>query len=121
MEVPDTMTAADIDEMTRRLQSAVVREHGIVLSTVGVYSYNTTDDSAAQVRTDVTRMVMAHDGVLQMHGFYVNEEERTMTFDVVIDFDVDDRAALFGQICAEVQEAFPQYQVRPVLDRDLSD
>ena len=121
VEVPDTMCAAEIDEMTRRLQSAVIKEHGVVLSTVGVYSQNTSDDAAVRIRSDVTRVVMAHDGVLQMHGFYLNEDEHVMTFNVVIDFEVPDRNALFAQICEEVQAAYPNYNVRPILDRDLSD
>lgn len=121
VEVPDTMSAARIDEMTRRLQGAVAREHGVALSTVGIYSLNTTEDEAAEIRSAVTRTVMAHDGVLQMHGFYANTQEKTLAFDMVVDFAVEDRDALRQQVADEVRALCPDYDVRIVLDRDLSD
>ena len=121
VEVPDTMTASEVDDMTRRLQSAVIHEHGVVLTTVGIYSHNTGDDAAAQIRNDVTRIAMSHEGVLQVHGFYLREDLKSITFDMVIDFEMKDRQTLFQHICDEISERYPEYHVVPVLDRDLSD
>ena len=121
VEVPDTTTAAQIDEMTRRLQLAVYEKHGVALATVGVYALNTTNDAVAAMRNAITAQVMGHEGVLQMHGFYVNETMRIIIFDVVLDFAVPDRDALYGQISAEVEKMYPDYKVAITLDRDLSD
>jgi len=121
VEVPDFMTASEIDEMTRRVQHAVMEEHGVVLATVGIYSRNTSNDEIAQMRSEVTRAVMAHDGVIQMHGFYANEEQRNVMFDVVVDFAASDRDGLYAEICNEVQELYPDYSFAITLDRDLSD
>ena len=121
VEVPDTMTAGQIDAMTRRLQKAVFEEHRIALATVGVYSRNTTDDALMEMRSKVTRMVMAHDGVLQMHGFYVDAETNTVSFDVIIDFAIDNRQELYRQITEEVARAYPEYTFAIALDLDLSD
>ena len=121
VEVPDTMTAAQIDAMTRRIQAAVYDEHRIALTTVGIYSHNTTDDAIADMRSEITRLVMAHEGVLQMHGFYADAETRTASFDVIIDFDAPERIETYRQICAEVQERYPDFTFNITLDRDLSD
>ena len=121
VEVPDTTTAAQIDEMTRRLQLAVYEKHGVALATVGIYALNTTNDAVAAMRTAITAQVMGHEGVLQMHGFYVNETMRIIIFDVVLDFAVPDRDALYGQIVSEVEGMYPDYKVAITLDRDLSD
>lgn len=121
VEVPDTMSAEQIDSMTRRLQRTVYEKHGIALTTVGIYSHNTTDNMAKEMRENVTRVALSHDGVLQVHGFYLHEESKTITFDMVISFDVDDRQALFTHVAEEVRSLYPDYKVFPVLDRDLSD
>jgi len=121
VEVLDTMNAAQIDAMTRRIQAAVFEEHHIVLATVGIYSRNTTDDVVADMRSAITRCAMSHDGVLQMHGFYVDVEAKRVSFDLIIDFEVSDREELYAHIASEVQELYPDYTFAITLDRDLSD
>ena len=121
VEVPDTTTAAQIDEMTRRLQQMVFEQHGVALTTVGIYVLNTTDNAVTSLRDSITACVMSHEGVLQTHGFYVNEAERRITFDIVLDFAVPDRRQLYGQIVSEVQAMYPDYSIAVTLDRDLSD
>ena len=121
VEVPDTTTAAEIDAMTRRLQQAVIEEHGVVLATVGIYSRNTSDDVVTEMRSEVTRAVMAHEGVLQMHGFFVNMDAKAVTFDLVIDFAVKDRQTLYREIVDEVTALYPDYSFSVTLDRDFSD
>ena len=121
VEVADTMTAAQIDAMTRRVQAAVFDEHRIALATVGIYSHNTTDDAVAEMRSEITRVVMDHDGALQMHGFYADTEARHVSFDLIIDFAAPDRDALYSHIVEDVQELYPDYAFAITLDRDLSD
>lgn len=121
VEVSDTMTAAEIDTMTRRIQAAVLDEHRIALATVGIYSRNTTDDGIAEMRSAITRVVMGHEGVLQMHGFYADLENSAVSFDVIIDFAVSDRNGLYAHIAQDVQELYPDFSFAITLDRDLSD
>ncbi|MDO4890025.1 MAG: cation diffusion facilitator family transporter [Coriobacteriaceae bacterium] len=121
VEVADTMTALQIDELTRRLQQAVMSEHGIALATVGIYARNTSSDAVREMRSRITRAVAAHDGVIQIHGFFVNENARTCSFDVVLDFAVPDGDALYRTICDEVQALYPDYTFLITNDRDVSD
>jgi hypothetical protein len=44
-----------------------------------------------------------------------------MTFDIIIDFAVPDRSALYEHILSEVRGAFPDYNVSVTLDLDISD
>ena len=120
VEVPDTMTAKEIDKLDRNIAADVFREHHIIVGGISVYSVNTTGDAAAQLREKITHMVVSHDGVLQMHGFYVNEETKQITFDIVLDYEAD-RQALYSQIMKEVKEAWPEYTFTIQLDSDLSD
>ncbi|MBQ7566744.1 MAG: cation transporter [Oscillospiraceae bacterium] len=119
VEIPDTMTAEEIDRMERRIADAVYCEHGVVMTGIGIYTANTTDDEVKALRAEVTRIVMAHEGVLQMHGFYASAAEKQLRFDVILDFEVPDRKALFAAIHDEVQAAYPDYTVTMTMDIDV--
>lgn len=120
LEVPDVMTADEIDALTRRLQERVYHETGVILTGIGVYSYNTQDPEIVQIRGTVQKTVLAHDWALQYHGFYVDTANKTMRFDVVISFDVDRKQAL-TELYQEVQALYPDYQIQIVPDFDVSD
>ena len=122
-EVADTLRADCIDEMTRRIQHAVYAGTNgrVILAAVGIYLRNTSDDVAMRMRSEVTRMVMAHDGVIQMHGFHVDEKNRLLGFDVIPDFALPDRQATYRQIVGEVQAAYPDYSVSVTLGVDAAD
>jgi cation diffusion facilitator family transporter len=111
VELPDTMTVADLDSLTRKLEKKVYRETGVILTAIGVYSYNTKDDEAAQIRDTISDKITSHDWALQMHGFYVNIEAKEMRFDVVIKFGANAQEAL-QTIQGEIQEMFPGYHIQ---------
>ena len=120
LELPDTMTAREIDKLTRRLERKVHRETGVILVGVGLYSYNTGNDEAADIQKDVRERVMAHDWALQLHGFYVDVEAREMTFDVVMSFDIKPKEGL-QIIYEEIKAAYPDYDIQIAPDVDVSD
>lgn len=121
VEVDDSMTARDIDTLTRKLQTNVYKEHGVILQTVGVYSVNTGDTEAARIGQDIRRRVLAHEDVLQMHGFYIDTETKQITFDIILDFSVKDRTARCAEIKKEIEAAYPDYNLFIALDVDLTD
>lgn len=120
LELPDTMTVDEVDVLTRKLEMNVYKETGIILTGVGVYSYNTSDTEVAHIRNEVQEMVMAHDWSLQMHGFYLDIEKHTMRFDVVMSFDIDPKEGI-DIIRKEVGEAYPEYELNIIADVDIAD
>ena len=120
IELPDTMTVNEVDLITRRIQVNVFQKTGVILTGVGVYSFNTSDDEAAQIRNAVQKAVMTHDWALQLHGFYVDTQKKTLRFDVVISFDIDRKEAI-GIMTNEVLALYPDYKVYIVPDFDMAD
>ena len=120
IELPDTMTVDEVDALTRKVQLKVFQNTGVILTGVGVYSYNTTNDEAAMIRNTIQKKIMSHDWALQMHGFYVDTINKTIRFDVVVSFDIDHREAL-SIMQEEVRELYPDYAIHIVPDVDVSD
>ena len=94
IEVPDTYSADQLDQLIREITMKVLREHHVILTAVGVYSVNTKDDEIIEAKKKVQEIVFAHPHVRQMHGFYLTKDQKAMRFDIVISFDAKDRKAL---------------------------
>lgn len=120
IELPDTMSVDEVDRITRTIQTDVYKKTGVILTGIGVYSYNTSDDEAAKMRNAIQKTVMAHDWALQMHGFYADTEKKTIRFDVVVSFEVDRKEAL-ETLCGEVKALYPEYDILIVPDVDIAD
>lgn len=120
VELPDTMTVEEVDRLTRKVEARVYRETGVILAGVGVYSFNTGSSEAAEIRNRVQQAVLQHEWALQMHGFYVDTEAKTIRFDVVLSFEVKPEEAL-AELYAKMKELYPDYTVQIVPDTDISD
>ena len=93
---------------------------GVILTAVGVYSINTKDPEAAAAREKVRQLVMENPYVLQMHGFYLDREEKNLRFDIVVSFDAKDRRHVYREIIEKVQKEYPEYALQVTLDPDFS-
>ena len=121
IEVPDTLSAAELDELIRAVTTKVYLEQNVILTAISVYSLNTKDEKAVELRNRISSLVLSREHVLQMHGFYVNEEKKTIRFDVIVSFDAKDRRAVYDEICSEVAALYPDYSLEIVLDTDFSE
>ena len=117
LELPDTMTVDEVDRLTRRVQAKIFRETGVILTGVGVYSFNSSDSEAAKMRETVRETVMAHEWAKELHGFYADTVNKTLRFDVVISFDID-RAEALRVLTEEVEALYPDYSLMIVPDID---
>ena len=121
IEVDDTMTADKIDALTRNITAKVYADTGIFITAVGLYSRNTSNEKLMKMRSDITRLVVDHKHIKQIHGFYVDEDNKRITFDVVVDFAEQDREGLIEHIKGDVKKELPEYEIFVALDSDISD
>lgn len=121
IEVLDTYTAGELDELERKIMKAAYDKDHVILAGISVYARNSKDDRAKKDFEKVRHLVMSHEYVVQMHGFYINYEEKIMNFDIILDFDSPDRNEEYMHILSDVQEAFPDFAIGITLDLDVSD
>ena len=120
IELPDTMSVNDVDKITRKIQLDVFQKTGVILTGIGVYSFNTSDDEVAQIRNTIQKTVLSHEWALQMHGFYADTEKKTIRFDVVISFDIERKDAM-EILNKEVGDLYPSYEITIIPDVDVTD
>ena len=121
VNVDDTMRADEIHALSRKIQDLMYSRHGIVM-TVGVYSVATGENSKAQLQKEVMRLVAAHPEVVQVHGYFYSEEDRTLSVDIVPDFGIHDFTSLINTITEELRPLVPEdFQITVVVDYNYSE
>ena len=121
IEVPDTYGANQLDKMLREIMMEVMQKHNVLLTAIGVYSFNTRDEEISRLEKKIRKIVFSHQYVRQIHGFYLTKETKNIRFDLVISFDAPNRQAVFQEVVAHMQEEFPDYELQVVMDTDFSE
>ncbi len=118
VELPDTMTAAEIDVLERRITQKVMRDHGVVMAGISVYAANS---ESADMREEIQKILDEYPEVLQMHGFYREKETKNVKFDMIIDFDTDNPTEIYDTVSKRIEALYPEYTFDIFLDADISD
>lgn len=120
IEVDDNLTAKEIHPLTRRIAAQVYNEFGIIM-TIGIYASNSSDSEIVKIRDAIRDEVFSHSTIKQMHGFYVDQESKTISFDLIVDFKDKDSTKLIKEIHDKLVDKFPDYHFYIVEDKDFTD
>ena len=121
IEVPDTISAVELDALERRMTADIYMKHRVTLTGISVYAVNRSDPETDNLFHAIRDEVMLYDHVLQIHGFHLDKQTKTVVFDLVIGFDSEDRRALCEEITAAVSAKHPDYTFYITVDNDISD
>lgn len=117
VEVAGDMSAEQFHTLTKTIQKTVQEKFNIFI-TVGMYAVDKKHDAQ---RKAINAAAVLHQGVLGTHGVYINDENKYASFDVAIDFNVPDKAALEQQIREETGRLLPGYALDLNFDAYYSD
>ena len=120
IEVPDTMSVNEFDELSRHLEEEVFKTYGVFLSAIGVYAISSDPDVVA-AREKVRKLVLSVKYVKQLHGFFYDIPGKYMRFDMVISFDAPSRRAVFEEAFDLVKKAFPGVKMNIGMDCDFNE
>ena len=121
IEVKDTLSVEELDRLSRRITQKVYQKHHIILTAVGIYSQNTTNEDAKAIRETVQNIIKEYPEILQMHGFHYDEKEKEIRFDIIISFDAKDRNQILKDLFHRLQVLYPNNRILITLDADFSE
>lgn len=119
VEVSGDMTAKEIHKLTRGISALVYNELGIIL-TVGIYAASDSGGISDEIKQKLTQIVDERKEIIQMHGFYVDEANKSITFDLIIDFSAD-AEKIKNEVVEKLKESYPDYTAYAILDTDFTD
>ena len=120
IEVDDHLTATDIHHLTRSITSKVYAETGAIL-TIGIYATNETNKEVKEIKDFTYKLVENEKGINQIHGFYVDEDKKLITFDLIFDFEYEKPQAKIAELIMTLKQKYPEYSFYIIQDTDFSD
>ncbi len=120
IELEDSVSAKQIHGLCRIIEAEIYTQLHII-TTIGVYAKNESDPESIAIKTKLREILKDYPTLLQMHGFYVNQDKKMVTYDLIFDFQESKMEENAAEICKKMQEAFPEYSFYPILDQDYSD
>lgn len=107
--------------MIRAIQLEVYEKHQIILTAIGVYSINTSNPKVMEIQKEVKEIALSHEYVRQLHGFYLDEDKKTMRFDIVISLESKDRLKVYKEVVSDVKNHYPEYKITAFPDIDFAE
>ena len=120
IEVDDNLTARQIHHLTRSISEKVFMETGAIL-TVGIYAKNEASDYVKSIKEYIQKSLQNNEDIKQLHGFYVDDERKLITFDLVFNFECKDPKKFIQDLTNKLKEKYPEYDYFIVQDTDFSD
>lgn len=114
--VSNTQTPQQIHKICHRVSELIYSEFKAMV-TVGIYVSNETDAEVIAIREDIRQMALSHNGVQQMHGFFLDDEE--IAFDIVVSFDYD-ASAISHLLTEQITPKYPGKKVNITIDTNYS-
>lgn len=120
VEVGESMSASDMHHLTRAVQTLVRHEFGFFV-TVGFYAHNAEGTPEAEAEKAVREHVTALDGVLGMHGFYMDPDLKVLSMDIVYSFKMKKPSELRAEVCGWLEKSYPGYECLVGMDINYSE
>lgn len=120
IEVPDELTAREIHSLSYSISQDIYTNYNIIL-TVGIYASNTANGLYAQMKSNLSELIQNYPEIMQMHGFYADEEKKYVSFDLIIDFKSERKQQIRDEILLGMSEKYPEYRFYAILDNDYSE
>ena len=117
IEVDDSLTAVDIQKLSRKIAFQIYDKYSVALNGIGIYAKN---DKYLEIRSDLDNIAGNYPDIKEIHAFSVFEEDNLITFDMIVDFSAD-REEIKQKVLGEIKSMHPQFNYMIIDDYDYSD
>ncbi len=120
IEVADNMSSKQIHALSKDIQHAVYTQYNIFL-TIGIYAVDGENETVGQMRAHIKELALSQSGVLGVHGIFIDETKKILSFDAVLDFEARNEGKLPELLTEKIKKQYPEYDVVINIDLDFSD
>ena len=117
--VSEKLTAKEVQSIERKITAIMYMKHNTIM-TVGIYAENNDDPFAKETKQYLMSLIKEYKTVMQMHGFYYDNEMKLINFDLVISFDDENPDSTINEIKGKMEEKYPGITFIVNYDKDFS-
>lgn len=116
VEIDEHLGLSKVSATLNELQINIYNKYGIYL-VFGVYSINLGQANAKEC---IKNRLSEFKSIIDIHAFFINLKQKSIRFDVVVDFQERNLKELRANIEKIVAELYPEYKAFIVIDREFS-
>ena len=117
--VSNEMDAHEVQELERAINILMYTKYKIIMTT-GIYAKNKETKDSKEIYTSLMELVKDNSNILQVHGFFVDEKDGYVNFDLVFSFDEKDPKSIVESIKKNLEEKHNKYVFIINIDYDYS-
>jgi len=121
VEISDQFTVAWVDNLQRAVTRKALEETGVEMLGLSVYARNTQSQEVMDAQRTLQHIVDETEGASQLHSFYIDFVDKTMSFEVVLVFGARSRESLRDELQRKVLAAFPEYDIAIAVEYDFTE
>lgn len=118
IEIPDTMTAREVGELTRDIARGLQEKFDVDL-TVGIRTDNTTAEFAPMKKA-LDELAKEDESILNAHAFYVDPDTKTCYFDLVVKLAANSKKTKDSLLRA-MHRKYPDFKFDVQVETDYSE
>ena len=117
--VSGDLTAREVQVIERNVTAMMYYKYNTIM-TVGIYADSVESEISKEVHAYLLSLIKEHPCILQLHGFFLDEEKKFCNFDLVVSFDEKEPEELIDKIKKQMEEKFKEFTFIVNLDKDYS-
>ena len=117
--VANNLTAREVQIIERNITAMMYMKYNTIM-TVGIYADFVETEISKNIHKYLLEVNSKYEHILQLHGFFVDEENKLCNFDLVISFDEQEPEQVVENVKKAMEEKFPEYTFIVTLDNDFS-
>lgn len=119
--IPDSLTAAWVDNLQRAITKKVYEDTGVEMLGITIYAVNSTDTEAIAVRESVRKLAEQNPNVRAVHGFYLDNVDKVISFEAETDFNSGDEDLICQDLLQRVGSEYPDYDINVTINHNIDD
>ena len=119
IEIDCDTVASKIHTLTRSISASIYEKYGIFM-TIGIYASN-KDDKSKEIKEYLNKILKEYDYIKQLHGFYIDYDTNNIYFDLIIDFDCNNKGDIKDIIISKMKLKYSSFNYNVIIDDDISD
>jgi len=115
--IKDDMKAREIQEIEREIAYKMYEEYHVIMTT-GIYTLSEISEKAYEIKQFILKMIKDDPNILELHGYFYDENKKVINFDLVFSFDEKEPEAKVSSILEMLNEKYDDYKFICNIDKD---
>ena len=115
--VKDDLDAQQIMIIEKNISGMIYLKYNMIM-TVGIYAENNNSPMAKDIKAYLDEITEGNPNILSTHGFYINEQEKYVFYDLVVSFDDKTPQDTCDLVINKLKDKFPEYRYICNIDYD---